>query len=1055
MTRFSTDAALHINLLGPPQVTWSSEPLTLSRRQSRALLFYLAHTPEPVARDRLAFLFWSDLPDPDARRNLKRLLSALRHTLPDDTLLTTDRGTVGLDHTGVFCDSTVFNELFESADPSSWVRAVDLYRGPFLDGFTVPGCPEYGEWQLQMQAQTEQRYLATLSRLLDAHRAAGELDVAVAYALRYLAADELAEDVHRRLIELHGARGDRNAAARQFEQCALLLERELGVSPLPETRAVYETAMAAQPVQQPGRPRWAVLPSLVLPLIGREEAWHALTKAHARLRTGGLVLIVGEPGVGKSRLMREFATACQAFVLTGGNSVGAETIPYTAIVAALRQALSSPQRWRSIPPIWLAETGRLLPEIRELFPDLPPPVELEQTSAQTRLFDALSRCLRALADDGPVLLCLDDLQWADPATLSWLAGLPRQIADSRVCLLATCRIADDDRLAAVRRAFARPGLLAETPISCLSVEAVAKILAYLPQHPPNMSRLAARLHHATGGNPFFVLETLRALLEGGRLADPPEQLPLAPTVQAAIQRRLDRLSPLGRQILETAAVLAPDLAFDLVQAAAGRSDMETAQGLDETAGRQLLVSGDSLHFSHDLVRQVAYDVISPWRQRILHRRAAEALGGAFTSRGEPAWVSMARHYERAGDISQAIRCLEQAALAAGRLFAHQEAIEHLERALDLRRTIPPQSETTARLLELLGDSLMARGQHEAAEKAYAAAQVRVPAEQRLARAVLQRKVAKSLQARMLATEALAAVNMAVATLGAPAPNWTSAWQHAWLDIQLSLMGVLYFQSDYERIAQLTEDVGPVITAAGTAAHRLGYLNRLTELAVRREHFSLSTATVESFEAHLVAAQEMDDPARIAWAQFGLGFGLLWADRPSEAARPLLAGLALAETYGLAYTQVLCLTYQTCVYRFLGDAGEARRYAERSLALTHQVDMPIYRAAAHANLAVLRLRHGQVEAAQVEAARALDLWGDYPYPFRWLAHWVLLAVFTARGDLAAATAQAQAILHPSQRRQPGELPQALTRAVSAWPDHPNTAAASLRHAITLAELEGYL
>ena len=102
---------------------------------------------------------------------------------------------------------TAFGELVEAADPASWAQAVELYRGPFLDGFALPDCPEYGDWQFQVQAQAEQRYLAALSRLLDARRAAGELDAAQAYALRYLAVDDLAEDVHRRLIER--ARGQR------------------------------------------------------------------------------------------------------------------------------------------------------------------------------------------------------------------------------------------------------------------------------------------------------------------------------------------------------------------------------------------------------------------------------------------------------------------------------------------------------------------------------------------------------------------------------------------------------------------------------------------------------------------------------------------------------------------------------------------------------------------------------------------------------------------------------------------------------------------------------
>ena len=286
---------------------------------------------------------------------------------------------------------------------------------------------------------------------------------------------------------------------------------------------------------------------------------------------------------------------------------------------------------------------------------------------------------------------------------------------------------------------------------------MARIPAHLPQRPPDLSRLAAPLHHATGGNSFFVLETLRALLEDGHLADPPDQLPLAPTVQAAIQRRLERLSPLGRQTLEAAAVLAPDLALDLLLSTAGRSDLETAQGLDELAGRQLLADGGSLRFDHDLVRQVAHEAISPWRRRILHRRAAEALRDCSHRRRVRAWAAMDGHYEQAGDAAEAIRCFQQAALAAGRLHAHQEAIGYLERALALGQNMPAQNETAARLLELLGDSLMARGQHEAAESAYAAALDRRPAEQRLARAVLQRKAADSLKSRILIAEAEAAV----------------------------------------------------------------------------------------------------------------------------------------------------------------------------------------------------------------------------------------------------------------------------------------------------------
>ncbi len=468
----------------------------------------------------------------------------------------------------------------------------------------------------------------------------------------------------------------------------MILERELGVKPLPETRAAYEAALAARPAPEPVAPRWTVLPSLDLPLSVATRPGRRWRRPSPPAHSGGLILISGEPGIGKSRLMQEFATVSGSTVLVGVNPAGAQALPYTAIAEALRQALSFPERWQGIQPIWLAEAGRLLPEIAGIFPALPRPVSVEPAQAQARLFEALTRCLVGLAAHSPLLLCLDDLHWADTATLGWLAALPRRLAGSNACVLATYRSASAAALAELRRAFARPVCWPKSALSRLNIDAVASILEQLPQRPPDLPRLAARIHHATGGNPFFVLETVRALLEAGRLVDPPDQLPLAPSVQAAIHRRLRSLSPLGRQVLETAAVLAPDLEFSLLLQTAGRSDLETAQGVDELAGRQLLAGGDPQRFSHDLVRQVAYDEISPWRQRILHRRAARALETTHLQHSEMPWATTAAHFDRAGDAADAIRCYQQAALAAQRLYAHQEAIDYLQRALDLcaRRT---------------------------------------------------------------------------------------------------------------------------------------------------------------------------------------------------------------------------------------------------------------------------------------------------------------------------------------------------------------------------------
>jgi hypothetical protein len=270
------------------------------------------------------------------------------------------------------------------------------------------------------------------------------------------------------------------------------------------------------------------------------------------------------------------------------------------------------------------------------------------------------------------------------------------------------------------------------------------------------------------------------------------------------------------------------------------------------------------------------------------------------------------------------------------------------------------------------------------------------------------------------------------------------------------MNILYFQGDFDRLARLIAAIEPVVAAAGTDAHRADFAFGLAELAVRREHFTLSRATVDLFRASLAVAQETDNPGQIAWAQFGVGFGLLWSGNLPQAEPALLAALDRAEDAGVTYGQVVFMVYLTCLYRFRGDIPAARSYGHRSLAAAAEVDMPIYEGVAHANQAWLRWRDGLTDGAQSEARQALVLWRDHPYPFRWLANWVLLAVHGERRELAEAVEQAQAILHPSQRRQPGELPDVLEGAVRAWqagePDH---ARAAMQQAINLARAEGYV
>lgn len=324
-TPHATSSTLCIYLLGAPHVALDGTPVTLPRRQLRALLYRLAATAKAVPRDHLCFLFWSDAPEATGRRNLVVMLNHLRRALPLPNALVTTGDTVTLDPDMVVCDTVIAAEAFARAQsgtrPDLLAEVIHRYRGPFLDGFAVPMSAEFEEWATRERQAWERRYLDALAALIEAWTARGDYPAAIDAARRYLATDELAEEVHRRLIALYAVTGDRIAALRQFEHCATLLERELNVRPHPATHSLYVAVRDGhdgvlrrpQPSVVHARASAAAaatvsssLPAPAVALIGR-----AAEVAAARgLLDGGdarLLTLSGPGGSGKTRLALQVA----------------------------------------------------------------------------------------------------------------------------------------------------------------------------------------------------------------------------------------------------------------------------------------------------------------------------------------------------------------------------------------------------------------------------------------------------------------------------------------------------------------------------------------------------------------------------------------------------------------------------------------------------------------------------------------------------------------------------------------------------------------------------
>jgi DNA-binding SARP family transcriptional activator len=714
----SRQAILRFHLLGLPTITWDDEVVVIPRRSVRALLFRLASEVEPVSRSQLHLLFWADVPESVARRNLSHHLTHLRRALPEPQILTATTDRVWLEADKVWCDAVALKGAsFDNSEDKSHLQFLaGLYHSPFLESFNLPGCVEFEHWCLGERNRLERQYLKILASLVEYFSIRGEIKRAIRYAQQFLETDPLSEAIYQQLIQLHASLGDRHAALQHYTLCSTILQSELGVNPLPETRAIYQAVLHGEhrfpkpelPADIPS------LPEMKIPFISRKAEIGVLEESIGKLSEGisQVVLISGEAGIGKSRLMQNFAERMQnrANVLWGAGRAGMQAIPYQPILDASRTMLGlaasvrehSPSKHSKekspndlIEPIWLSEISRILPEVSLYYANLPPPLPLEPENARTRLFEALCHLtLSYAAQTDPLLFCLDDLQWVDPTTKAWLIHIGHLLSsgDHGLMILGSYRSEDASEVLELRRSLAREGILVEIRLGGLEETALLELVRNHIGRRKGDVTLARRLHQVTDGNPYYTIETLRKLIEDGRLEnieDHAFQFAIPENVKEAIQGRLQRLSPMARQVLEAGSILGSSFGIDLLRVTAGRSHRETMAALDELLARILLVEGEQEYqFDHELTRQSVEESLGQVRKQILHRRAARAY-----QRIDPGAVTqLAFHFELGGDHLKALHYHEQAARKVKEVYAWQVVEHHQRRMLELIEAIDPGRE---------------------------------------------------------------------------------------------------------------------------------------------------------------------------------------------------------------------------------------------------------------------------------------------------------------------------------------------------------------------------
>lgn len=742
--------SLQIQLLGPAHIQRDDEPVDLVGQRSLALLAYLLLTGKAHSRQHLTDLLFDSPSDPRAalRWNLSKLRSALgaAYLLADSEEISFNFAA------GYWLDVAEFES-----------GKLELYRGDLLEGLSVRNAYAFEDWLLFERERLRGVYQSGLEARLAEQQGRSDYRAALMTAQQLLRLDNLREDWQRALMSAYAGLGKREAALAQYEQCRHVLAAELGVEPVEETQALARairsgrlqpasltTGAAVRPSPASGRTR--LPPKSTQPhlfptsLHGRTAELAALRDAWEQVRAGAgqIMLIEGEPGIGKTRLVEELlaGVADQASILRAKCPELQDPLAYTLFVDPLRDALAG-ERPPGVSDAWLAEVARLLPELRDCYPDLPQPVSLDPAAERRRLFDAACAVLLSLGGERPLILFLDDLQWADGASLELLTHLTDWLAEAPLFVLGAYRpheVPSGHPLHTARHNWQRCGRLSGLVLVPLPDTPVRALLQELTTWQGIDTSFGDLIYRETAGNPLFVIETVASLRDAGRL--PPsgngagwlrdflsEEVPIPAGVQAVIQTRLDRLDEISRQVLSAGAVMRDAFEFEVVRAISGRSELETLGSLERLLAGGLLVEDgqNAFNFSHDKIREVAYRGLSQVRRRLLHRRVAESLEGRFRGREKAAAEHLGYHYEQGGVWDKAIHYHTLAGQAARERYAHDAAERHYRRALALLSAEMPNALEThvARCVEIydgLADTLFCQGRYAEAAEAEAAMQ---------------------------------------------------------------------------------------------------------------------------------------------------------------------------------------------------------------------------------------------------------------------------------------------------------------------------------------------
>jgi len=699
---------LEILLLGPPIVRWNGELISIQRRLPRALLFYLAWQGTMVPRETLLDLFW-EKGIKAARARLTENISRLRATLPIDNLILAHAGLIGLNLDQIYIDRLHFEYLIDQAGRVPWqipeneplttniyqmlIQANNLWRDTYaLQGVFLP-TSALDDWLQQSTRRMEGLRFNVLMRLSDHAYTMLDYQGGLNFARAALQYDPYNRKVHLKILQNLVKLGKLREAQQYFENTREMILNELGINPTPDMINIYKNIRTLEDAPLPDiEPRWEIHPSVEVPFVGRENAFSEINQIIAKQHA---VFIIGESGQGKSRLIQEFTAQIKPqprLLLTVCRPMES-ALPFHPFVELFRRHVT-PDEWLTLPAVWANHLVGLLPELVQIRDDLNQITILaDSVQAQGMIFESIRQVLVLMNKTRPLFLVIDDAHWADEATLSTIAYiLVRDPFTSSASLALIARSEDiTDSLQTTMAAAQQSKHASIFKLQNLRRENIISLAYHLLKDQPS-DEFISRLIVDTGGNTFFVLEILRAIIEGNTNFHSRDSiLPLTENLQNLIQSRIQNISSPSREAFEVAALIGTEFSVPVLGKVCLKTPEELASILDELENKLLILPHEQRYgelfyrFAHDKIRETLLQHIPAARSQVLHGRIVQTLNKT----SQQAAV-LAHHYSGAGELRTAFLYWTKAAERARSLFSGEDASHSYARAEEILQQIFPE-----------------------------------------------------------------------------------------------------------------------------------------------------------------------------------------------------------------------------------------------------------------------------------------------------------------------------------------------------------------------------